>query len=304
MFNDGNSGFTMPVAPAYYGGHNDGLFGGDGALGGLLLGLLFGGLGGWGGFGGFGGFGGGWGGMMGFDYATMPYFYNAQTQNDVNRGFADANIASAIRDVSSAVTSGFGDVNLGIAGVNQNICNTGNNVVSAVTGAQNAISAQLYNNEIASLNRSFDAQTANSQGLNAVQSQLAQIGCDNRLATNDLKYTIATENCADRAALSDGIRDLLAATQAQTQTILTQMCNDKIEQKNDTINQLRQELIFARGQASQDVQTADIKSNNAIVANQLVSELRTCPIPAVPVFGDQRIFTCGGNNGFGCGCGN
>lgn len=174
MFNDGNSGFTMPVAPAYYGGHNDGLFGGDGALGGLLLGLLFGGLGGWGGFGGFGGFGGGWGGMMGFDYATMPYFYNAQTQNDVNRGFADANIASAIRDVSSAVTSGFGDVNLGIAGVNQNICQSGNATVAAVNNAQNALSQQMYANQISDLERSFTSQTAVTGGLTNLSSQLAQ----------------------------------------------------------------------------------------------------------------------------------
>ena len=55
-------------------------------------------------------------------------------------------------------------------------------------------------------------------------------------------------------------------------------------------------------QASQVQQTADIRTNNATVANQLVSELRSCPIPAQPVYGNTPIFTCNGNNG--CGCGN
>ena len=51
--------------------------------------------------------------------------------------------------------------------------------------------------------------------------------------------------------------------------------------------------------ASQVAQTAEIRQNNATVANQLISELRSCPIPAQPVYGSQPIFTCGNN---GCGC--
>lgn len=175
MFNGNDNGMYMPVAPAYgYGGgcSNGGFgFGGDGIWGGLLLGLLFGGLGGWGGF---GGFGGGWGNAMGFDYGMMPYFYNNQTQNDVNRGFADASISSAIGDLSNTVTSGFGDVNLGIAGVNQNICQTGNATVAAITGAQNTLAQQMYANQISDLERSFTSQTAVTGGLTNLSSQLAQ----------------------------------------------------------------------------------------------------------------------------------
>lgn len=301
MFSN-NDGMYMPVAPAYSGGYgnNDGFFGGD--FGGFILGLLFGGLGGWGGFGGFGGFGGGWGGfgnMMGFDYGIMPYLYNNQTQNDVNRGFADAALSSSIGDLSNAVTSGFGDVALGIAGVNQNICQTGNATVAAVNNAQSALAQQMYANQISDLERSFAAQTANTQGLNALQGQLAQCCCDNKSATNDLKYVIATENCADRAAISDGIRDLLAATQAQTQTILTQMCNDKIEQKNDTINQLRSELLYARGQASQDVQTAVIQAGQRSLANEVEQYVAPRAIPSYTV---QNPNCC--TNYSACGCGN
>ena len=317
---------TLPLAPAYNGGFpmsgggfGNGFFGGDSAWL-LLLILLCGG--GWGGIGGFG-MGGMWPAMMmgggyGIDY-RYPWLNNSQ---NINSGFRDQQMASTMQGIQSAVTSGFGDVQLGIAGVNQNVSNVGagiqnslcngfNSVNQAIAGTaanaetaansrHSALTNQLYNGEINALNRSFAEQTANQQGFNGVQAQLAQCCCDNRAGLADLKYTVATENCADRAALSDGIRDLLAATQAQTQTILTQLCNDKIEAKNDTIAQLRQELIYARGQASQVDQTAQLRASQATAANQLVSELRSCPIPAQPVYGNQPIFNC---NGGGCGCG-
>ena len=311
--------FTMPVAPAYAGGYggNSGFFGGDWAW--ILLLLLIGGNG-WG----MGGFGGGmWpmmmGGMGGFGLGyDFPWLLNGQQgiNNNVSNGFRDAQIHDAITSVHDGVNSlatqlcgCCGDMQMsmanGFAGVQQSLCNGFAGTTAAVTGAQNAISQQLNQNQIASLERSYAAQTANTAALNAIQAQQAQCCCDNRAGLADLKYTVATENCADRAALSDGIRDLLAATQAQTQTILTQLCNDKIEQKNDTIAQLRSELMYARGQASQDVQTAAIRASQATTANQLVSELRSCPIPSMPVYGNTSIFSCPQtvNPGCGCGCG-
>ena len=265
---ENGTGMVMPVAPAYGGGYGGTGFGGFGGDWGWIILLLLAFNGGWG----MGGFGGGWGGaMMGMDYGLYPWLNNSQHISD---GFRDQQLQTSIGALQNSVTSGFGDVQnslcSGFAGVNQTISN---------------------------------AQMANMQSIFGVQSALQNCCCENRAGIADLKYTIATENCADRAAVSDGIRDLLAATQAQTQTILTQLCNDKIEQKNDTIAQLRSELMYARGQASQDVQTAAIRAGQATTANQLVSELRSCPIPAVPVYGDQRIFSCPQTAGCGCGCG-
>ena len=291
--------FTMPVMPAYGGGYgnNGGLFG-NGDLSWLILLLLCG----WGGGFGMGGFGMGgmmWpmmmgmGGGFGLDY-LYPWLNNSQHISD---GFRDQTLQTSIGALQNSVTSGFGDVQnalcSGFAGVNAGISNA---------AAQAEISANAR--QMANMQQAFASQTATAQGFNAVQGQLAQCCCDNRAGLADVKYTIATENCADRAALSDGIRDLLAATQAQTQTILTQLCNDKLEAKNDLIAQLRQQLNMADLRASQVAQTADIRANNATVANQLVSELRSCPIPAQPVYGNTPIFSCSGNsNGFGCGCG-
>lgn len=281
------SNFYMPVAPAFSNaGGGFGGFGGDWAW--ILLLLLIGGN----------GCGFGWGGMGGYGMMyEFPWLLNGQNQinANTNAGFDHAATQSALGDLRTAVTGGFGDVAT-------QLCGGFANTTAAINNAQSAISAQLYSNTIADLERSFAAQTASTAGMSAIQSQLAQCCCDNRLATNDLKYTIATENCADRAALSDGLRDILTATQAQTQRILDQLCNDKIDAKNDTINQLRQELLYARGQASQDVQTATLRAGQVAEVDALYNRLSSCPVSTVPVYGRQPIFTCG-NNGTGCGCG-
>ena len=281
-----SNGFVMPVSPLYGNGNNGGFgFGGDWAW--ILLLLLING-GGWGFGGGFGGgmmwpmmMGAGMGGF-GLDY-LYPWLNNSQHISD---GFRDQNLQTSISGLQNSVTAGFGDVQnalcSGFAGVNAGIANA---------SAQAEISANAR--QMANMNQMF-----------GVQSALQQCCCDNRAGLADLKYTVATENCADRAAVSDGIRDILAATQAQTQTILTQLCNDKIEQKNDTIAQLRSELLYARGQASQDVQTARILAGQTAETDAVYTRLSQCPVGTVPVFGNQPIFTCPTNVGMGnCGCG-
>ena len=281
---NGSNGMVMPVAPMYGGNGN----GGWGDLGGgwwlILLVLLCGG-GMWGGMGGWGANGGVGG------YGLYPWLNNSQNIND---GFRDQMLGTQVMGIQNSITSGFGDVQTalcgGFAGVN-----------ASINGAQNALAQQMYANQIADLERSYAAQTASTAGMNNIAMGLQNCCCENRAAVADLKYTVATEACADRAAVSDALRDVLTANTASTQRILDQLCQDKIDAKNDTIAQLRQELLFARGQASQDVQTAELRANNATVANQLVAELRSCPIPAQPVYGTQPIFTCGGNTGCGCG---
>ena len=49
--------------------------------------------------------------------------------------------------------------------------------------------------------------------------------------------------------------------------------------------------------AFQTSQTAELRQSGATQLNQLVSELRSCPIPCQPVYGFQPIFTCNGNSG-------
>jgi hypothetical protein len=90
------------------------------------------------------------------------------------------------------------------------------------------------------------------------------------------------------------------------QSIKDELCADRLDaERRDNAN-LRAELMYARGQASQVEQTAALRASQATTANQLVSELRSCPIPSQPVYGNQPIFTCpqnAYNTGCGCGCG-
>ena len=305
---DENS-MVMPVQPMYggYGNNGGGIgFGGDWAW--ILLLLVLGG--GWGGFGGFG-MGGMMGGaMLGADmggWGLYPWLNNSQNIND---GFRDAQLhdsVTSVRDGISALSTQLcnccGDMQLGLA-------NGFNGVNNSIFGAQTAISQQLNNNELANLERSFAAQTANTAGLTNLSAQLAQCCCDNRSATQDLKYTVATENCADRYEAAQNTRDIIDSQTRGTQAILDKLCALELDTVKSQLAQAQRENVslqnavnMASMQASQVAQTAELRASQAQTANQLVSELRSCPIPAQPVYGNQPIFTCAQNvANSGCGC--
>lgn len=283
------NGFYMPVAPAYGSGNGGSGMGWGGDWGWIILLLLFAG-GGWG-----NGFGGGFG--MGYDF---PWLLNGQQgiNNNVSDGFRDAQIHDSVTSVRDGVSNlatqlcgCCGDMQIslanGFAGVQQSLCNGFAGTTAAITGAQNAITQQMNTNELASLNRSFAEQTANTAGFTGVNSGIA-----------DLRYTVATEACADRAAVSDALRDVLAANTASTQRILDQLCADKIEAKNDEIARLRQEINMQNLAASQAAQNAFIQQGFSNEVDALYNRLNTCPVPTTPVYGRTPIFTCNS----GCGC--
>lgn len=292
-----DNGMGAADLAAIMGSNNNGFMGNDGAW--WLLILLFA-LGG-------NGFGfGGWnnGAMMGaFDgFGLYPWM---NQNNQINDGFRDQMLNTQISSIGDKVSSGFGDVQLGIAGINQNLCQTGNGVVNALnSGFANAETAANAR-QMADMQQGFNAQVATMQGFNGLQGQLAQCCCDDRLATANLSAMVQAENCADRAAVSDGIRDVITAGTANTQALLNavkglsdQMCQDKIDAKNDTIAQLRSELMYARGQASQDVQTAAIQAGQRALANEVEQYVAPRPIPSYTV---ASPYCCQQN--YGCGCG-
>ena len=215
---------------------------------------------GWGGY----GYGGGMNGGVG---------------SEVQRGFDQSAVMTGLGNLGSAITSGFVDTAAalcnGFAGVNAGIAN-------------GFAQAEISNNarQIADMQQSF-----------ALQSQLAQCCCDNRAATADLKYTVATENCADRTALADSVRDLLEAQSANTQKILDTMCQDKIDAKNEKIADLERQLTMASLAASQGAQTAAIIANNEAQTTALEQYLAPVPRPAYIVDNPN-----GCNCNTGCGC--
>lgn len=186
---------------------------------------------------------------------------------------------------------------------------------SATMTALNNLAIGQCNQTTALQNAITQGQIANMQGFNTTQGQIANTGfnisnalnqccCENRLATADLKYTIATENCADRAALSDGVRDIIASNTASTQAILDKLCQQELDAKNDIIANLRTQLNMQTLAASQTAQTSQLQLGMQASNTALLNELRSCPIPAQPVYGSQPIFTCPNNqNNCGCNCG-
>lgn len=280
---DNGNGFYMPVAPAYGGGYGNGGFGFGGDLSWIILLLLCG----WGG--GFGGFGGGMGGFAADGAALYPWMNQAEiTQGGFRDQMINNNITSirdGISDISTQLCSGFAGVNAGVA----------NGFAQAEIAANGR--------QMASMNQNFGLQTSMLQGFNALGSQFADCCCENRLASCQTQNIIQNEGNATRFADANNTRDILTALNGGIQSIKDQLCADKIDAKNDEISQLRQELLYARGQASQDVQTAALRQSNAVTANELLAEMRSCPIPSMPVYGQTPIFTCNGNNGCGCGCG-
>lgn len=272
---NGGMGTTMLVQPSGIGGGmGDGFMGGNGWWI-LILFIL---LGGWGN--GFGGFGGG------VDGGLYPWMNNSQ---NINNGFRDQMLGTQISGIQNSITSGFGDVATalcgGFAGVN-----------ASINGAQNAIAQQLYGNQIADLERSFAAQTATTSGLTGIQSQLAQCCCENRAATADLKYTVATEACADRAALNDGVQKIMDKLCAlELDGVKGQLAAAQRENLG-----LQNQLNMASMAASQAAQNAFIQKGFSDEVDALYNRLNSCPVPTTPVYGRTPIFTC--NNG-GCGCG-
>lgn len=277
---------VMPVTPVNNGGFGNG-FGGDGFW--LIILFILLGNGAWG----MGGFGGG------FDGGLYPWMNQS---NQINGGFRDQMLSTQLNGIQNSVTGGFGDVQTalcgGFAGVN-----------ASINGAQNAISQQMYTNQIADLERSFAAQTAQTAGMTALQAQLAQCCCDNRAATADLKYTVATENCADRAASYQNTRDIIDAQTRGTQAILDKLCALELDGVKGQLAQaqrenvgLQNQLNIATMQASQAAQTAVFQQGLNDEVDALYNRLKNCPVGTTPVYGNQPIFTCGGNN-TGCGCG-
>jgi hypothetical protein len=258
---ENNGMFNMPVMPAYTGGYGGDMFGGNSAWWIIIL-LIFGG---WG----WGGNGWGNGGM------------NGGVGSEVQRGFDQSAVMNGINGINGSITSGFGNVQTalcnGFAGVNAGIANG---------FAQAEIAANAR--QMADMNQQF-----------ALQSALQSCCCENRMATADLKYTVATEACADRNAIASALRDVLEANNASTQKILDTMCQDKIDAKNETIAQLRQQLQMAQLSASQGAQTAQILANNEAQTAALEQYLAPVPRPAYIVQNPN----CCSQNWNGCGCG-
>lgn len=339
--------FSLSDLAAVTGGNrnDDGFGGGNGGWWILLLFILLGGFNNNRGYGNQGG-GYGAGGVGGNE--LYPWLNNAE---QVNGGFRDQMIQTSLQginagvqslatqlcnccgDMQMALANGLAGVNLGMAngfagvqqgmangfaGVQQAMCNGFNGVNMGMMEGFNNIEQGANQRAMATMQQQFAQQTAMQQGFNAAQQQTAQFAYDTGLGMANQTATILAEHCSDRAALSDGIRDVIANQTAVAQrqidnqnagiqSIMNKLCQleldgykSQLADERRTNADLRSQLTQARFDASQQAQNAFIQQGFANEVDQLYTRLNNCPVPTTPVYGRTPIFTCNQNPNCPC----
>ena len=256
MFNNENGYSLADIAAATNGGAygNDGFFGGSGWW--IILLFLFA----WGGWG-----NGGFGGNNGLGTAMLG--------NDINYGLGMNDLYHGITDINSTVANGFYNLNTGLltssantnaaiaagtSAIQSDICNMGMQNLQNTNSITQAINADT----IANMQNTFGI----SQQLSGMQSAQQLANCQNAQAVTNgfaqLNYNLATEACADRAAITTGARDIIDNANNNTRQILDFLVQDRI-------TALQSENSALKGQISQSEQNA-----------YLLSHLQPNPTPA------------------------
>ena len=172
-----------------------------------------------------------------------------------------------------------------------NSCGVGSEVQrgfdqSALVNGINGINSTLVAN-----------QNATAQGMNSLAMSLQNCCCENRAATADLKYTMASEAAATRANCDANNQKILDKLCQLEMDGMRQNYENRIGSMQETIDGLRSSLNAANGAASQNAQTAQILADNAAQTVALEQYLNPTPKPAYIV---QNPNCCTANN-LGCG---
>ena len=202
---------------------------------------------------------GNWGG--GSAGGDMPYILNNTTNSDIQRGFDQQAVISALSSINTAVSTG-------CANAEVSRCNSQANIL---------------------------------QIMNGISMALQNCCCENRAGLADLKYTVATEACADRNAVNNALNDLKTFTSNGFQAINDKLCQlelDGVKQRNADLLAENNALKFAQAETAQ---TAQIIANNNDQTAALKQYLNP---PAIPAYVVQNPNCCTPQyRGCGCGCG-
>ena len=204
---------------------------------------------------------GGWGNGNGWgNNGASPA--TVEISNDVQRGFDQSALINGINGITSAVNTGFANAEI-------SRCNSQANILQTLNNNQSNLSTQL----------------------NTIAMNQQSCCCENRAGLADLKYTVATEACADRSALSEALREVITSNTANTQMILDKMCQQEIDALKAQNQQLQMQGYLASLAASQNAQTGQILTDNAAQTTALLRALNPAPVPAYVV-----------SNPYGCNC--
>lgn len=193
---------------------------------------------------------GGWGNGFGGGFGDGGIYPWMNQSNQISSGFQNQMLNDSITGITN-----------GISGISNQLCNG----FAGITNTMNQ-------NTMADMERSF-----------SVQSALQNCCCENRAATADLKYVVATEACADRAAIGDALQAVIASNTANTQKILDRMCEQELEQLRSQNASLQNQVNMLNLASSQTAQTAQLIADNTAQTQYIVNRVAPYPIPAYTV---------------------
>lgn len=251
----------------------------------LIILFLFGMNGGWGNNRGNGGF-------NNDSVGAVPYLMTESTQAAIQNGFNQQAVINGIGNLNNTVANGFANAEV-------SRCNSQANILQTLGNNQMGLYQTLNNN-----------QNANTAAMNQLAMSLQNCCCQNQQGIESLRYTVATENCADRQVVNDGVRDIIAGNTANTQAIINsqnagfqaiqdKLCQLELDSYKQKVSDQAAEIASLKGAISQTAQTAAlIQDNNNQTAN-LIRAINPAPIPAYNV---PSPYGCNGGNYYSCGC--
>lgn len=214
---------------------------------------------------GFNGNGNGFGNGFNNDYAWLSNGQKEIMQNTTN-GFNTLQLGNQLTSIHDSVN-----------GLSTQLCNCCSDINATInSGFANAETAANAR-QIADMNQNFSNQLSTLNGFNSLNNALCNASAENRLSIANLNSTILAENCADRAALQEGVRDIITASQNNTQKIINEIFRDRLDEKDDKIADLQRQLQASDLRASQIQQTANI-------VDSTYARLRDCPIESTPIY--------------------
>ena len=184
--------------------------------------------------------GNGWGNGFGGGNDIYPWMNQS---NQISDGFRDQMLNTSVGNIQNSITAGFGDVQ------------------NSLCGGFASVNAAITNASINDMQNTF-----------ALQSQLSQCCCDNRLATCQTQNIVQNEGAATRLAI-----------QNQTQQILDKMCQQEIDALKSQNVALQNQVNMLNLAASQTAQTAALVADNTAQTQYIVNRVAPYPIPAYTV---------------------
>lgn len=202
--------------------NNDGFGGNNGAWWIIILALLFG----WGGngFGGYGGNGAQMNYVLSSDFATL--------QRQLSDGFGATE--GKLDSISNGICSLGYDQLSQMNGINTNIMSVGNSIQSQLADCCCKTQSGIES-----------VKTADAFNTASITSAIKDCCCEEKAQFADLKYTMATENCATRQAITDGTKliiDYIANRDMQNlrdENQSLKLCASQQAQNATIINALR-----------------------------------------------------------------